>query len=1486
MKKITFILVAVLIASMSFGQKSLIDKKSKTNSLSSKKQFEQSTTSKTSAKSAKAVGTTIFSSDFSDPSQWTIDNYVGNSDNWVIGTTGPSNSSYMLPIQSTTAANGFALFDSDFLCSGIQNAVLWTTTSFDCSAYANVHIKFETFYRRYNEDGIFVQVSNNGATWTEFEVFAEYNMHSESQNPEIVDIDISSAAGNEETVWVRFKFTSLSSGCDFSWMIDDVLVYEYECELVSIPYMENFTGLTAGSLPDCWAQNNANWSVAETSNANGISPELRLYWSPATTGPNVVYLPEMDATGKSNLTMSFLNSVDWDGNPVDIKLGYTIDDGDTWEIAWEKIDITEDIDAQIEFVDLSFLDGEIFQLYFAFYGNTYDINHWSIDNISIYETQTIPYTEDFTGVPNNTLPDGWNSFNTYPYVRSYSFAGGTSPELVFFCEPGVPGENITYLPTIDATTNSNLTLTFKHLATFNTNPFDLRLDYTIDNGNTWHTAWEKNNNTSNVGPETVIVDLSSVDGEIFQLAFILQGDNDDISWSIDDISISEPLTMPFMEDFTGELTNVLPEGWAQSHANSNVSSTSNASGTSPELMVNNEPGMSGEIKVYLPKMDAHINSDLRMMFSHSILMNSSPFDLRLDYTIDNGATWHIAWLKSNNIANIDPEAVFIDLSSYVGGEIFQLAFVLNAATTDDVQWYIDNISIYEPFTIPFAEDFTGVTLYTLPDCWNKFNTNSYVTGSSNPELMVTSEPGIDGENIVYLPSIDATTNSNLTMTFLHQVDYNTYDFDLRVDYTIDNGETWNTVWEKANNTTDVDPEEILVDLSAVDGEVFQLAFILNGHNDDLAWFIDNIRISEPFTLPFTEDFTGVSYWSLPDYWSRSNIECGANPDVNAGGTIPELSVFCNTAFGSESQVYSPMIDATTNSNVSMTFLHKIYAMAYPCDIKVIYTIDNGLTWSTAWEKTNITTDVDAEEVLVDLSAVDGEVFQLAFTVIGGNDEYSWFIDNISIYEEIICDPLSIPFMEDFTGITAGNLPNCWDKSHSNWHVSETSDAGGSSPELMLDWDPEVTGDIKVYLPTIDATSNSNLAMSFVHFVDYYDNSFDLRLDYTIDDGTTWNTAWEITNVNSEITSEEMHIDLGSFVDGEVFKLAFVFAGNTHDINYWYIDNISIYEMNTINEIDVDFDVNDVYVCVGDNEATALAALAPQMKINDTNGVEYVVDLTWTIAAYNGSISGDYVATGTFTLPSGVEQTTIPTPLEVTAIVTVNDPLVITFDFETEYCLGSTPGALPTTSVNNITGTWSPATIITTTLGETDYTFTPDAGECTDLPFLIISVTVVDIPSVTCPSDFTITENGIVALSGGLPTGGIYSGTGVTGNNFDPSSLTNDDYIITYTFPGTGCSNSCDFTITVNIINSVSLNETAEISIYPNPNNGMFNLSFGNVNGKVNYQIYNIKGSVILNKDIQTNGETIEEVSLNLTSGVYFVRIITATQTIVEKLVIE
>ncbi len=159
--------------------------------------------------------------DFSTPSDWTIANTGTPSSNWVIGTAGPTGSfsGGMGPIASTSGGN-FAKFDSDALGSGssVQNATITMASPINLSTYSNVSISFESYYRNFQGD-CFVGVSTNGTTWTNYPVHALLPLNESTENPEFVEINISSVAANQATVWVRFQYVG---GWDYAWMIDDV----------------------------------------------------------------------------------------------------------------------------------------------------------------------------------------------------------------------------------------------------------------------------------------------------------------------------------------------------------------------------------------------------------------------------------------------------------------------------------------------------------------------------------------------------------------------------------------------------------------------------------------------------------------------------------------------------------------------------------------------------------------------------------------------------------------------------------------------------------------------------------------------------------------------------------------------------------------------------------------------------------------------------------------------------------------------------------------------------------------------------------------------------------------------------------------------------------------------------------------------------------------------------------------------------------------
>jgi hypothetical protein len=209
MKK-TYLLSALLISSISvFAQKNTPVQIAKKNSgiyeKAPKGNFSQ-------------LKNTVWQNDFSTASQWTTVLNNLTIDAWVIGTSAPSGPYAIDPIASTTASNGYALFDSDLLCSGDQNADVRITTPIDLSANPSVKLEFESFYRNF-QGNCYVIASTDGTNWTEFEVHSSVPVNGLTANPEVVQVNLSSVIGGSATAYIGFRYIG---GCDYAWMVDDV----------------------------------------------------------------------------------------------------------------------------------------------------------------------------------------------------------------------------------------------------------------------------------------------------------------------------------------------------------------------------------------------------------------------------------------------------------------------------------------------------------------------------------------------------------------------------------------------------------------------------------------------------------------------------------------------------------------------------------------------------------------------------------------------------------------------------------------------------------------------------------------------------------------------------------------------------------------------------------------------------------------------------------------------------------------------------------------------------------------------------------------------------------------------------------------------------------------------------------------------------------------------------------------------------------------
>jgi gliding motility-associated-like protein len=165
--------------------------------------------------------------------------------------------------------------------------------------------------------------------------------------------------------------------------------------------------------------------------------------------------------------------------------------------------------------------------------------------------------------------------------------------------------------------------------------------------------------------------------------------------------------------------------------------------------------------------------------------------------------------------------------------------------------------------------------------------------------------------------------------------------------------------------------------------------------------------------------------------------------------------------------------------------------------------------------------------------------------------------------------------------------------------------------------------------------------------------------------------------------------------------------------------------------------------------------APVLPVTSTNGISG----TWSPSTVNTSQAGTY----TYIYTPDANQCASVLNMEIT----INAKVPPVFAPIGALCLNATAPALPTTSIDGITGTWNPATINTSVDTTINYTFTPDAGQCA-LPFVL--TVEVGSPEITGIQAYTSTNglaNGyaiINATGTGMPFTYSLNGTDWQANN--------------------------------------------------------------------------------------------------------------------------
>ena len=184
----------------------------------------------------------------------TTDGPSGPYNQWAGGSGDGSAASSM---NSTTSSNGTIIVDSDLFgadanydANWVENCWFQTVAPIDCSEHPYVSISLETRYRCWDNGGsddsekCLIEVSRDGVNWPAIdnwdeasgyviygtdtvasrkEVFPGYETSDTSDNPSLLEFDITDAAGGQTEVYVRFRW---SGTWGYSWEIDDIKVYD------------------------------------------------------------------------------------------------------------------------------------------------------------------------------------------------------------------------------------------------------------------------------------------------------------------------------------------------------------------------------------------------------------------------------------------------------------------------------------------------------------------------------------------------------------------------------------------------------------------------------------------------------------------------------------------------------------------------------------------------------------------------------------------------------------------------------------------------------------------------------------------------------------------------------------------------------------------------------------------------------------------------------------------------------------------------------------------------------------------------------------------------------------------------------------------------------------------------------------------------------------------------------------------------------------
>ncbi len=797
------------------------------------------------------------------------------------------------------------------------------------------------------------------------------------------------------------------------------------------------------------------------------------------------------------------------------------------------------------------------------------------------------------------------------------------------------------------------------------------------------------------------------------------------------------------------------------------------------------------------------------------------------------------------------EATTKDLEGLSSGTKYYVYIQSNCENAED--WEdISFVTDCDPISVlPYEESFENSTLYNVPDCWTKvgdgnISVRSYGANTGENYMFFG---GVEGGNIIALPQLE-TNASEMVLDFYTRpesisIECGTFEVGYITD--LDDASTFTAIETYSyDDWSDNQYERRIVNMSSAPAGSY-FAFNHKANSYRWYWYVDDVVVR------YINDDAEIVDFDFPTRMSVPVID-----SVNA--TVAVVASYQADFDNLEEIVtvsdYATYVENTANiAGTTKTYTYTVTAEDQTTTKDWTVTVTKAEAASTANDILSFTFDGQYGESIID--AAEKTVRAYA----------EWYVDlDNNITPEIIVSPMAT--ITPGSGVAqVFNEPVEYTvlaedgESVAVWTVTITTDPNACVNPYYLDvYDiEETTATLQwwqmynetSYLVKISTTEMDDMTAT----ADVYDDEVVLTSDEVVLELTelTASTTYYVYVQSNCGTDEWVETFFMTECSSSAYSLPFVetFDATSASRQCW-----SIIDAN---------DDNTTWYYDNDNNYDEEVAMY-RYSYNDAND--------WLISPKLAIVEGAYL---TF------EYWSVRYAQEKFSVYVMDDPAnyaSATLVLATQIATSQYASTIPSINLTAYAGQEIYIGIKCETEAYQEYLYIDNFN--IEVITHTIALTVGEHGSVS-PSG----ENGIVIVNDGADISFTITpdeGYEIGGLFVDDSPLYCDVTGETYTFR----SVTTDHTLSVTFIAVVSADEieAGSMSIYPNPNNGMFSIDFSNIEGDATYQLIDARGVVVETRDINVmNGETMN-FNHNLRAGAYFVRIINGDKVYIEQIVVE